>query len=449
MSSGIFFSLDCLTEISKPLYAIDVHKKWLKNMDKRYPSQIIQKLLSYNSTSFKYLNVTPHVEGYDNELKVYFRSENYIGAIPIKSPETGKLIGDFLVYPRFVSGKDKFLEYTDLISIIGNSLAPEFNNELDLVTNINFKPPLYFEAIKFIDILFEVAKLPWKKFKNEPIRTQSYKGNIDWESLANNDFNPEAKFNIPTRLNILTQNHNDYARIKYVFNIVRSDLFSDRTPIEIRNKVLDKVSFLDQKLKFIDALKASHIDIIKTDFSAVQLLKKQANVILGSKFVLQKAWRIDYSKVFEKVIQYIFKEVSKEIGGSVFDNYRIYKTNASSNLWELKYLEPDIVFNRNNEIYFIDAKYKAHLLNRYSNSDFLKDEFRRDLHQILAYSSFNQAKNKLSFLCYPSTSVQITVNNFISPVNNLGVKIIMLGVPMNKSFFPKVKELIRSILTGN
>lgn len=446
MSNHIFFSLNCLTESSKPLFAIEIHKKWLKNMDKRYPSQIVQKLLGYNMDQFRFLEVTPYVEGYDSELKVVFRSAKFIGAVPIKSPETGKLIGDFLVYPRFANRKDKFLQYTDLISIIGNSLSPEFNDKLELATNINFKPPLYFESIKFIDLLFEVAKLTWKKFKNESIKTRSYKGNVDWNAVIANDFDPESKFNIPTRLNVLTQNHDDFSKIKYVFDIVKSDMYSDRTPIEIRNNAVDKIGILDQKLRFIDAMKTSHIGVAKTDFSAIQNLKRQANVILASNFSLQKAWRIDYSKVFEKVIQYLFKEVGKEIGGTVLDNYRIPRTSTSSNLWELKYLEPDVIFYRNDEIFFIDAKYKSHLLNKQSNSDFLREEFRRDLHQILAYSSFSHSKNKLSFLCYPSTDIQVTVNTFISPLNNSGVKIVMLGVPMEKGFFRKVKDIIKNFI---
>ena len=415
-------------------------------MDKRYPSQIMQKLLAYNLAGFRYLNVTPFVEGYESELRIFFRSENFIGAIPIKSPETGKVIGDFLVYPRFVNGKDKFLEYTDLISIIGDSLAPEFNDELELATNINFKPPLYFESIKFINLLFDVAKLPWKKFKNELIKANSYKGNVDWDGLIANDFDPDSKFKIPTRLNVLTQNHDDFAKIKYVFSIVKTDIFSDRTPVEIKNKILDKLTILDQKLKFVDEKKTSYINVTKADFFLVQTLKKQANVILGSKFFLQKAWRIDYSKVFEKVIQYLFKEVSREIGGNIWDNYKIQKIGSSTNLWELKYLEPDIIFYRKDEVFFVDAKYKSHLLNRHSNSDFLKEEFRRDLHQILAYSSFNQAKNKLSFLCYPAMNIQISVNKFVSPINNSGVKVVMLGVPMNKMFFPKVKDAIKNFI---
>ncbi len=65
-------------------------------------------------------------------------------------------------------------------------------------------------------------------------------------------------------------------------------------------------------------------------------------------------------------------------------------------------------------MYFIEAKYKSHLYNKFGVSELLKDDYRRDLHQLLAYSSFNTAKEKTVFLCYPSTRVEIKETKYFN-----------------------------------
>jgi hypothetical protein len=442
----IFYSFDCLTEKSPFLKASELQKKWFRASDKRYMAQTLQKLIDYNINRLSFLRVSAFLSGSDKDLLLNFKSENFIGVIPIRSPESGKILADFHVTPRFITTVDKFKEYTELVQLIGEDMSPEFDSDLDLFSPQNFTPPLYFESIKLVDLLLELTKKPWKKFKAQEKITGTFKGNINWQKYLEKDFCPEYKFKIPTRYNTLSEEHKDYEMIKYVFNIASSEILSERTPLEIRQVNYYKIQYINSKLKAINTLPTNFIPINSADLLLIKATKNQANTVLRQGTTSQKAWRVDYSEVFEKTIQYLFKLVSKEIGGSVFTNFNI-KNNCHNNFsWELSHLEPDIVFVNNKNTFFIDAKYKSHLFNKYSNSIFLKEEFRRDLHQILAYSSFNKLDNKLSFLCYPSTEPFHIKNSFKNPLNNTSNTIILLGVPLDKTRFSKIKEIIRQII---
>ena len=110
--------------------------------------------------------------------------------------------------------------------------------------------------------------------------------------------------------------------------------------------------------------------------------------------------------------------------------------------WSLKYLEPDMAIHNRESTYFVDAKYKSHLLNKNSKSSFLKEEFRKDLHQILAYSSFSTDTSRKSILCYPSNEFSIQKNVFKNPLNSSENQVQLWGIPLDITKLNTTKETI-------
>lgn len=76
------------------------------------------------------------------------------------------------------------------------------------------------------------------------------------------------------------------------------------------------------------------------------------------------------------------------------------------------------------QLWHIDAKYKAHALNTRFQSESLKESFRSDMHQILAYSSFDVSAKKCSALVYPY---------FAPEENGQKVKILTIEVAPHQS----------------
>src|SRR5699024_5946078 len=105
-------------------------------------------------------------------------------------------------------------------------------------------------------------------------------------------------------------------------------------------------------------------------------------------------------------------------------------------------IEPDAIFQKENLLIFIDAKYKSNLYNKFSNSEKLKEAYRRDLHQIMAYSSFSKSPSKFSFLCYPSSELSIKKTSYQSDINQTTNTVFIFGIPLKKDSIPAAKKML-------
>src|SRR5687768_4952641 len=120
-SLDVFCEIPCLTEQSSLFTGMALQKKWFKGADKRIIGQYLQKFVSYNSHLLHFLGVTPFVVGSDQSASLLFRTSEFIGAMPLRSPDSGKQIGDFIVIPRF-TGSDRYAEYIEILNLLGNAI---------------------------------------------------------------------------------------------------------------------------------------------------------------------------------------------------------------------------------------------------------------------------------------------------------------------------------------
>lgn len=441
----IFCEVPCLTEYSRKLSGIALQKKWFKSADKRIIGQYLQKFIDYNSSLFNFIGVQPFIVGSDQNISLTFRSSNFIGTIPLRAPDTGKQIGDFVVMPRF-TGRDRFEDYIELLNLLGTEISPEVIDSLPLASGKNFRPPLYLEAVKFIASLEALLSRPWRKFDNiEKISSQP-SGQINWNKYINNEYKIENRLKFPTRTNILSEFHSEYAEVRYVFDICKNELLSSNTPQRIKNKIRVKLSYIEEKLYQLKPKAINNIIVRSSDSPTVKTCKEQANKILNFNLVDSTAWRIDFSDVFEKFVQHIFKAVTKEIGGKLFTNFKFHSQTSKHYPWELKHIEPDAIYQKEHFSVFIDAKYKSNLYNKFDNSETLKDDHRHDLHQIMAYTSFSKTDLKYGFLCYPSDQLELKTIKYKNGINEVTNTILVMGIPLKKDNINEAKRLLTNEL---
>jgi hypothetical protein len=132
-------------------------------------------------------------------------------------------------------------------------------------------------------------------------------------------------------------------------------------------------------------------------------------------------------------VQHIFAKVAQSIGGKLTINPRIRTSAANCTNLEIEHTEPGAVLTTQDLSVFIDAKYKSHLLNKSENSDPINDDFQRDLHHVLAYTSFGPAGRRLGVICYPSDQVEVKPSNFRDPLNDTSSKSFIVGIPLKRS----------------
>jgi hypothetical protein len=442
----IFFEIECLTEHSKPLSGEYLRKNWFRKADKRYLSQYIQKFIEYNRKYFNFLGISVFLEGSDPNVNLLFRSSEFIGAIPLRSPDTGKQIGDFIVTPRYAT-KDKLIDYIKILNIINKSINAQFLNSIPLVSGRNFQPPFYYEAVIFIKQLTKLVKTKWIKFAHSEELEDSPTGQVFWSKYILNAYKLENKYKFPVSKNILSEYHKEYSNVKYVFDLCKKELLSPQTPEEIKLSIKPHIYFLEEKLKFHKSITTKNIKLRQSDTLLIKKLKKQANKLLQNSFSKSIAWRVDFNDVFEKYVQHLFQQVARELGGEFYSNYKFRAYSYKKYEWELNYLEPDGIYRKGNLItVYVDAKYKSNLLNKYSQSDDLKNNFRSDLHQIIGYTSFSKQPYKFGILCYPSITIENKETIFYNPLTQTKTIINLLGIPLDTKDISKIKKLIFNIL---
>lgn len=442
----VFLQIPCLTELTSVLTGNELHKKWFKNSDKRYISQTIQKFLDYNKNVFEFLNITPIIEGSDREVGLYFRSTSYIGAIPLRSPVNGKPIGDFIITPRYTN--DKNFNYLRLLNIIEQVIKPEYKEGLPLLSKNYYKPPIYYEAVIYIKLLFGFFRFKWNKFiSNEKICSLP-SSSTNWKKYIDKESNPENKFRFPNKKNQLSTFHNEFFNLKYVFEVSKSLIYSSETPYRIQIDLDPIIKIVSDYFKEYSSLYTKCIDIKASDSKSIKQVKEQANKILSNDKNIGIAWRLDYNIVFERFVQYLFDKAIKEIGGRVYDNTKFYGECKKPFYWQMNYLEPDLIFVKNNIVIPIDAKYKANFFAINSFSEILKNEHRADLHQILSYTSFDKNSNKSCILCYPGRSCNTKNIKYHNRHTNTSNLVKLISIPLDPDRLNETKSFVVSALSS-
>lgn len=416
----------------------ELQKKW--KCDKRYPESAIQRFIKLNANSFDFLKIKAEGIFHEGRYALKLTTSNYVGCIPTYSPESGKLFGDILVTGRFNE------DIMELLSVTGDNILPEFNDSLELSSGEISKPPLYFECANFIDLYLNAYKANWRKFDNKTQIKTFADASTQWEKYAITSIDPLQTFKYQNKNNILTCNHKEWQELTYILHLAISEIESMRTPLRSKLAYLEKINKLKQTYSANTLRAISRVNIHMADPIIIKELKNVGNIILGDLSSRKISWRLDFAVFFEKYVQFLLQIIAREKGAKEFCNPHYGISGKHKPQWCLKYLEPDIIIQRENQQYVIDAKYKSHMFNMQSSSEDLRDTFRSDLHQVLAYTSFNAMKEKKGILIYPSSHVTVSTISIKSHLNGMRNQVQMIGIPLIKSEVQNVKKYLKEII---
>lgn len=431
---GKFFTKQLHTLDTFSFAFSDLNKEW--GCDKRYGVDALQRFLFVNQRALNYLDVIAEIEVVGNAPYLKLRTSQFAGSVPIMSPKDGKPCGDLCIGGRF--GED----VSELLSIVGDSLLPEYNDVLPPLSTSMLEPPLYFECCNFIDKFLEVEKARWHKFdiveRFERIPTSGTR----WDVYAMNSHDPSMVFRYPNRTNKIKTLHKEFCQMLSVLQLCCKELEKPQTPMRSRIAYAGKITRF--RSKYDESLSAAATEVFiehASDPLVVKDAKRIANIILQNKSTQKRAWRIDYSEFFERYVQYVFREAAGKCAAKTICNPH-YSVSGNRPIWALHYLEPDLVLQKDETQYVLDAKYKSHMFNVNEASDDLKDTFRHDLHQILAYCSFNSMSTKKAFLVYPFVEFTYRKLRINSPLQNTNADVFLVGIPMQKSKLEEAEEEI-------
>ena len=422
--------------------------------------EITQKFIEINKQAFEFLDI--NVKAYSKgeiEYGIELTTGQFAGSIPIRSPFNGKYQVDLNVacgYSPRVTNDDIFA----LLLNMGELLITEFDDNLKLISNYS-RPPLYFECQKFIDTYIKARKINWSKFINE-IRIESNpRGNTDWSKYALTYHDPKSRLLFRNRINRQSVIHPGWRELNYVLGICIGELTSSKVPGPLLAAYKKKIALIRTFPEVNLVQSTRHISSQPNDPVVIKKLKSLANVILDRRTDSNFAWRLNVAIFYERYVQFLLNQATRPYGWLISSNPK-YFINGFHSSWTLKYLEPDIILDKKDVQIVVDAKYKAHMgANLNSDTPVLKESFRADLHQVLAYSAFNSMQNKIVILIYPNfksdSDTQETSQadqNLIfardqeirNPFNGRTIIVKLLGIPIVNRKLPQLKAELKGII---
>ena len=409
----------------------------------RYPNELANRFLARNAMALRFLGIKGNVANPGSNGKIKLTSSHYAGCIPLINPNTGLHGGFITVIGRY--GED----ISELYSVIESSMEPEFEDRLKFRTDSFVKPPLYFECMKYIDKYIEAQKYKWRKFENvekiQPFPT----GSTRWDKYALKSHNPANTFKYPNKCNVLTRIHPEWLELTYVLDFCISEVMSSHTPSRSKLVYQSKINTLRTTYDKRSLKPIKEVRLHMSDPLIIKELKKSANKILNNVSSSNCAWRMDYEKFFERYVQYICKRVANLKGAHCRANTK-YSVSGPRPAWALHYLEPDAVLEKGDKQIIVDAKYKSHMLNvNKTGDDDLKETFRKDFHQVLAYSSFSGSPAKNVMLFYPYNPPKGSTDKIIwrkllvkSSMNNYACNAYLIGISLKKA---DLEDVVRKL----
>ncbi len=441
MSKTRTFSFGKLPTLSSVYWSSDKLKQSWKWSDRSMES-VMQRFIDLNRKNLSYLGICANIESIDGKSSLKLTTSNYIGSVPIMSPMNGKAVGDLVVSGRFGENAE------ELITMLDSSIKPEYSDEFRLVQDSQMSPPIFIECCKYIDTYIEAERFKWQKFSNVTRIEHRSEGSTLWNDYAKRTAqNPQECYTFKNKRNILSTNHSEWAQLNSVLQIAISELESPRVPIRTRATYSSRIAQLKIKLREKPILFTNTIKIRMSDPLIIKRLKELANIILNNKTNEKLAWRMDYAEFFERYVQFLMAEIAPKKGLREINNPHYGISVKNRPLWLLHYLEPDIILQKNDEQIVVDAKYKSHMFNWNDKSDELKDTFRHDFHQILAYCSLNSTPTKQGMLVYPFSDFVCHKTKVNSSITHSEATIYLVGIPIEKKRIEEIEDKLNSIIS--
>ena len=430
-----------LKVLSEKTISFNELKKDWKGIDTRKDAERhIIEFININSTVFEFLGITPQLARDSNGASaIQFTTSKYAGCVPLLSPGTGMPYGELIVEGLY--GEN----LSELISVIKEDLKIEYDERFQINTVNTVRPPLYLECQKFIDKYMEAKRNHWRKFKNIEVKQLFPNSSTRWDKYAVRDIDPWSAFKYPNRNNILTCDHEEWRALTYILHLSINEIMKPSTPLRSKAPYLPQISLLSKQYDVNKLKPVTSIQLRTSDPAIIKETKEIGMRILQNNVNSKRAWRIDYSEFFERYVQYVLKLVAG-LKGAKLDSNKKYRISGEKTPWTLSYLEPDAVMYKGDVQYIIDAKYKSHIYNINRIGEDLKETFREDFHQVLAYSSFGGTKQKHVMLIYPSNIFISREINVHSGINGYSAKAYLVGIPLKKSDLEETKQKLSSLI---
>lgn len=408
---------------------------------KNKKAQLFLRFERLNRHGLRFLGIQMRATGGGDE-SFELCSGPYAGCIPLRSPLSGLVCGCLEVKSRYGE------QINEILPELGGSFTAEFEPEMPLEHGTGIQAPILMECVNFLKQFSQALQRPWQRFRVSQRTAQRPNAGTDWERFALESYDPARLLTFHNRDNLLDTDHLQWRHLTYVAWLSLEEL---RT-YGLRHFAggifpADERARLSRYVVEHPKSPVTQFRVLNSDPLHIQALKLTGNRILMRHTHLRCAWRVDCAQFFERYCQHICQKAASQLHASVQCNPR-FGVGGSHNGWTLRYLEPDIVMRRGREAMVVDAKYKSHMLNRSSRDvEVLKEDFRHDMHQVLAYAGLCGGDFHRSMILYPHTQLlepqTLTIRRGVDA--GPAAQLTLLGIPVSKDAIAPAAQKVAQV----
>lgn len=385
-----------------------------RNEDK-ITAKLGRQFLNINGATFNKLNIDPEIYYSGDALKLKLSAHAKIGAIPLLSPITHKYEYSLIVKPRF-----GWQGVGPILSTTGWKVLPNILNLPQLKISERRVPPWVLSSV-ILDRLHEMLEQLDRRFEMDELYRSKPKGTVDWVDYAQKQV-PKGRFlNFKCRYPELQKNREMKSMVHFALKKQRQSLETQRDAgihvlqlIDYCNQLIQKVAGCTPKRPNnlqVDQLQSSLLQAKAIDRGLQAIVWTTENKgLAGLGDLSGLPWMMSMEELFESYVESVIEKIVQRTGGTLKSGRQRETVTPIS--WDPPFLGsqnaliPDLIIEKEEQVYIFDAKYKDHWedlnINTWHNiSDRIRERHRNDLLQILAYASLPENKQVSCCLMYP------------------------------------------------
>jgi hypothetical protein len=376
----------------------------------------LDTFLRTNERAFAMLDVRPEVRGGDDGAVLRLMPAGRAGAIPLRSAQTGQILGGFVVRPRFGwPGLGRVLSET------GWHAAPEFL-ELPMVPGSGREVPPWVLAGPVLERMRALLQSMRRGYVEREDVLRRPRGHIDWTRYATGQLARGRWDALPCRYPDLSLDPQIRSVVRWTLERIHRDLVrvGGRDPIAVAlaqlaarliEGLLDVPPRAPAQAALRRALGGGRLveEAVRRGVEAVGWVLDERG-LGGGRELDGLAWQVPLERLWEAYVEAVVRREAMSVGAEVRAG-RLGQTTFPI-VWSdpthrsLGHLVPDLVVRKGRSVRVVDAKYKAHLAEIDADRwhrlmDEVKAAHRADVHQVLAYAALYDADQITATLVYP------------------------------------------------
>ena len=408
----------------KPLIVLVDHGPPVVLDRQRFPAMLpgrdwgpfAESFMRLNESALAALDLRANVAPDGDQVTLRLLPGGRAGAMPLRSPQTGRVEAGVLVVPRF-----EWQGVGEVLQATGWHSAPQFHDVPLVPGSAKQVPPWVIAGPVLVRIAALLRSLRrGYEVKEEVLETP--RGTIDWSRYVTGSLPRGQWHRLPCRFPDLGRDPKVRAYARWSIERVRVDLASIASGQEVVRALLRSADMLLLEVSDVLALRPTPVqldqvlrgrlldgEVLLAGLQAIGWVSEERG--LGGDARLDGlAWHLSLEELWECYVESVVRREEAGEGAEVHTG-RLGETTFPLH-WSdraqrsLGSLVPDVVVRKGRAVKVIDAKYKAHLaeIDEFGwrrIGEEVRDAHRADLHQVLAYAALYQADEITASLVYP------------------------------------------------